>query len=57
MNRVGKRADRARPGTPDVEADFIVMGGDGHSRLRQAVLGGTSRTVLEKMSTPVVMAH
>ncbi len=41
----------------DVEADFIVMGGYGHSRLRQAVLGGTSRTVLEEMSVPVVMAH
>ena len=41
----------------DVDADLIVMGGYGHSRLRQALLGGVSRTVVEESPVPVVMAH
>lgn len=41
----------------DVDADLIVMGGYGHSRLRQALLGGVSRTVAEESLVPVVMAH
>jgi len=41
----------------EVEADLIVMGGYGHSPLRQALLGGVSRTVVEETLVPVVMAH
>jgi nucleotide-binding universal stress UspA family protein len=41
----------------EVNADLIVMGGYGHSRLRQALLGGVSRTVTEESPVPVVMAH
>jgi len=40
-----------------VDADLIVMGGYGHSRLREIVLGGTTRTVLQTMTVPVLMAH
>ena len=39
------------------DADLIVMGGYGHSPLRQALLGGVSRTVVEESPIPVVMAH
>lgn len=38
-------------------ADLVVMGGYGHSRWRQQVLGGTTRTVLEKAAMPVLFAH
>jgi nucleotide-binding universal stress UspA family protein len=41
----------------DGGADLIVMGCYGHSRAREFVLGGASRTVLESMTVPVLMAH
>ena len=41
----------------DLSADLIVMGAWGHSRLRELVLGGVTRTVLESMTVPVLMAH
>jgi nucleotide-binding universal stress UspA family protein len=41
----------------DSGADFIVMGGYGHSRLRELVLGGASRTILRSMTIPTLMAH
>ena len=41
----------------DLDADLMVMGCYGHSRAREWVLGGTSRTVLQSMTLPVLMAH
>jgi nucleotide-binding universal stress UspA family protein len=41
----------------DVSADLIVMGAFGRSRLREWVLGGATRTVLDFMHVPVLMAH
>jgi nucleotide-binding universal stress UspA family protein len=41
----------------DVGADFIVMGGYGHSRLREFVLGGATYGMLQSMTVPVLMAH
>jgi nucleotide-binding universal stress UspA family protein len=41
----------------DMYADFIVMGGYGHSRLWELVLGGVTRTMLETMTVPVLMSH
>jgi nucleotide-binding universal stress UspA family protein len=43
--------------TADEGADLIVMGAYGHSRLRELVLGGVTRTVLESMTVPVLMSH
>ncbi|HSI40866.1 MAG TPA: universal stress protein [Xanthobacteraceae bacterium] len=39
------------------EIDLMVMGGYGHSRLREFVLGGVTRDMLERMSVPLLMAH
>ncbi len=39
------------------KADLLVMGCYGHSRLREAVIGGATRDVLQSMSIPVLMAH
>lgn len=41
----------------DLDADLIVMGAYGHSRLKEWVLGGATRTILESMTAPVLMSH
>lgn len=41
----------------DIEADLIVMGAYGHSRVRELVLGGVTRTLLDTMTVPVLMSH
>jgi nucleotide-binding universal stress UspA family protein len=41
----------------DSSADFIVMGGYGHSRLREFILGGATRGILSSMTIPVLMSH
>jgi nucleotide-binding universal stress UspA family protein len=41
----------------DAAADLIVMGGYGHARVRELVLGGVTRTILESMTVPVLMSH
>jgi nucleotide-binding universal stress UspA family protein len=41
----------------DSGADFIVMGGYGHSRLREFILGGVTRGILGSMTVPVLMSH
>ena len=41
----------------DAGSDLLVMGGYGHSRLREFVLGGTTRTILSSMTLPVLMSH
>ena len=41
----------------DIGADLIVMGAYGHSRAREIVMGGATRTVLQSMTVPVLMSH
>ncbi len=41
----------------DASADFIVMGGYGHSRLREFILGGATRGILSSMTVPALMSH
>jgi nucleotide-binding universal stress UspA family protein len=41
----------------DFGADLIVMGGYGHSRQREFLLGGVTRTLLQHMTVPVLMSH
>lgn len=41
----------------DKGADLLIMGAYGHSRLRESILGGTTRSMLEKAMVPVFMAH
>lgn len=49
-NQILSRAD-------DFQADLIVMGGYGHSRAFEFVMGGATRTILESMTVPVLFAH
>ena len=41
----------------DAGTDLIVMGGYGHSRLREFVLGGATRGILGSMTVPTLMSH
>ena len=41
----------------DLDIDLIVMGAYGHSRMRELVMGGVSRTLLASMTVPVLMSH
>lgn len=41
----------------DRDADLLVMGAYGHSRFREAILGGATRAMLESAEVPVFMAH
>jgi len=41
----------------DVSADLLVVGGYGHSRVRELVLGGVTRELLRHMTLPVLMSH
>lgn len=41
----------------DLGCGLLVMGGYGHTRLREAVFGGFTRAVLEAAPMPVLMAH
>ncbi|MCJ8143764.1 universal stress protein [Ancylobacter sp. A5.8] len=39
------------------DIDLVVMGGYGHSRLREFVLGGVTRDMLDRMTVPLLLAH
>ena len=41
----------------DLGSDLIVMGAYGHSRFREIILGGVTRTMLSSMTVPVLMTH
>jgi nucleotide-binding universal stress UspA family protein len=41
----------------DLGADLLVIGAYGHSRLRELLLGGVTRSILESMTLPVLMSH
>lgn len=70
LARHGLKVDVKRITSPDIDVpstilsyaadssvDMIVMGGYGHSRLREFVLGGATRGMLESMTVPVLMSH
>lgn len=52
-----KVSDALLSGLTDDSSDLLVMGAYGHSRLREFVLGGTTRQVLKHMTVPVLMSH
>ena len=41
----------------DLGADLVVMGAYGHARLRELILGGVTRTMLEKMTVALLTSH
>ena len=70
LARHGLKVDVKRITSPDIDvtstilsyaadssADMIVMGGYGHSRFREFILGGVTRGILETMTIPALMSH
>lgn len=58
MTSGGKRvSDRLTQYVTECGGDLMVMGGYGHSRFREAILGGATREMLEYAKVPVFMAH
>jgi nucleotide-binding universal stress UspA family protein len=50
-------ADALLSHTADSSVDFMIMGGYGHSRLREFVLGGATRSIFQSMTVPVLLSH
>jgi nucleotide-binding universal stress UspA family protein len=50
-------ADMLLSRASDFQADLIVMGGYGHSRIREIVLGGATHEILQAMTVPTLMSH
>jgi nucleotide-binding universal stress UspA family protein len=50
-------ADALLSHAADSGADFIVMGGYGHSRLREFILGGVTHSIFRSMTVPALMSH
>ena len=50
-------ADALLSHAADSGADFMVMGGYGHSRLQEGLLGGVTRAMLQAMTVPTLMTH
>ena len=50
-------ADALLSHAADANIDFMVMGGYGHSRLREFVLGGVTRSILRAMTAPTLLSH
>jgi len=53
----GTAAETLLDGVQQSGAGLLVMGGYGHTRLREAVFGGFTRAILEHAPLPVLMAH
>lgn len=41
----------------DLNSDLFVMGGYGHSRFREMIMGGTTHTILKDMTIPALFSH
>lgn len=50
-------ADAVLSYAADSGSNLLVMGGYGHSRMREFILGGMTRDILSSMTVPVLMAH
>jgi len=50
-------ADALLSRVSDLGVDLVVMGGYGHARLREFVLGGVTREILAQMTVPVLISH
>lgn len=50
-------ADALLSHAADSGADFMVMGGYGHSRLREFILGGVTHSIFRSMTVPALLSH
>lgn len=57
LNRRHEVGERLLALATEGKADLLVMGAYGRSRLRESLVGGVTRTVLQGMTLPVLMGH
>ncbi|HEY1151244.1 MAG TPA: universal stress protein [Pseudoduganella sp.] len=57
LKRPGNTGDALLAMAGERDCDLLVMGAYGHSRFRESLLGGVTRTVLDAMHLPVLMSH
>lgn len=57
LKRSGNTGDALLAMAGERDCDLLVMGAYGHSRFRESLLGGVTRTVLDAMHLPVLMSH
>ena len=53
----GGVADTILAQVAEESADLLVMGGYGHSRVREMMFGGVTRSILESTTCPILVAH
>ena len=57
MPSAGDVGDTLLSHVTDMNADLLIMGAYGHSRIREIVFGGTTRTLLGSITIPVLMSR
>lgn len=57
LSGAGSVAQQLQDACAEVGADLLVMGGYGHSRLRELILGGVTRAMLNQTTLPLLLAH
>jgi nucleotide-binding universal stress UspA family protein len=57
LKRSGNTGEALLAMAGERDCDLLVMGAYGHSRFRESLLGGVTRTVLEAMGLPVLLSH
>jgi nucleotide-binding universal stress UspA family protein len=61
VNRIASReidvASTILSHAADASADLLVMGGYGHSRMREFILGGVTRGIVASMTLPTLLSH
>lgn len=57
LKRPGNVAEQLLALAAERDCDLLVMGAYGHSRFRETLLGGVTRSVLDAMTLPVLMSH
>ncbi len=57
LKRPGNVAEQLLALAGERDCDLLVMGAYGHSRFRETLLGGVTRSVLDNMTLPLLMSH
>jgi nucleotide-binding universal stress UspA family protein len=50
-------AEALRQHAVDISADLVVMGAYGHSRLRERIFGGVTKSMIDEAALPILMAR
>ena len=53
----GGIADTILAQVAEERADLLVMGGYGHSRMREMMFGGVTRSIFESTACPILVSH